>query len=49
MTAGSPKTIHEKEMQDKRSLEVIDMLKKCLMYDEEQRDQIKRDWWKEMN
>ena len=42
LTAGSPKTIHEKEMQEKRSLEVAEMLKKCISFSFEQRQEMKR-------
>lgn len=49
LTAGSPKTLHEKEMQEKRSLEVAEMLRKCMSYSVEQKEQMKKDWWKEMN
>lgn len=37
LTAGSPKTIHQKEMQDKRNIEVAEMLRKCLNFTHEQR------------
>ena len=49
LTAGTPKALHEKEMQEKRELEVAEMLKKCLSYSEAQKDQIKKEWWAEIN
>lgn len=36
-------------MQEKRSLEVADMLRKCLNYSAEQKEQMKCEWWKEIN
>lgn len=49
LTAGTPKSLHEQEMQQKRSLEVTEMLKKCFAFSIEQKEVIKKDWWKEMN
>lgn len=36
-------------MQEKRNLEINDMLRKCLAFSIEQKEQMKRDWWKEIN
>lgn len=49
LTAGTPKSIHEKEMQEKRQLEIAEMLRKCLAFTSEQREQMKKEWWKDIN
>lgn len=46
LTAGTPKALHEQELQQKRSIEVAEMLKKCLAFTADQKEVIKRDWWK---
>jgi len=49
LTAGTPKSVHEEEMHQKRFLEVAEMLQKCLAFSIDQKDIIKKDWWKEIN
>ena len=49
LTAGTPKALHEKEMQQKRELEVTEMLKKCLSFNDAQKHEMKKEWWAEIN
>jgi 2-phosphoglycerate kinase len=36
-------------MQEKRTMEIAEMLRKCLAFSMEQKEQMKREWWKEIN
>ena len=44
LTAGTPKDLHEKEMEKKRTLEVTDMLSKVLNFTSEQKVELRNYW-----
>lgn len=49
LTAGTPKDLHEKELQKKRSLEVSTMLQKVMEFSIEQKQHMKAIWMKKID